>query len=252
MMTNKVLDRLKQDKPVLGGWVLTGSPVVAELLALCGFDWVCIDAEHSAVSMETALQMVTAIEKHGAEPFVRISTNSEVEIKKFLDMGVRGIIVPMIKSLEEAKSAIAGIKFPPEGRRSFALPRCNAYGLNSDEYFREANRNIFVCIMIEHVDALPELDQIFSLPAIDAVLVGPYDLSGSMGIPGKFEDPAFIEALELIYTKARENKIRMGIHEVHPTPEKISSLIDQGYRFIACGLDTLFILNEGRKYTNLH
>ncbi len=248
---NKVLEKLKRNEPALGGWVMSGSAVVAELMSLAGFDWVCIDAEHSAVTTETALNMMIAIEKQGAEPFVRVSANNESEIKKFLDMGARGIIVPMIKSYDDVQKAISYSKFPPVGNRSYALPRCTNYGLSMDEYFQNANDSIFLGIMIEHLDALPYLDNIFESSQIDAILVGPYDLSGSMGIPGKFKDPAFIDALDLIYRKATEHKIRIGIHEVHPTPEKIKEIVKNGYRFIACGLDTLFILDEASKYRNL-
>ncbi len=251
MEANKVLSKLKRNEPALGGWVMTGSTVVAELLSLAGFDWVCIDAEHSCVTTETAQNMMNAIERHGAEPFVRLSGNNESEIKKFLDMGARGIIVPMIKTYEEVQNAISYSKFPPIGNRSYALPRCTKYGLTKNEYFQGANDSIFLGIMIEHIDALPHLDRIFSSSHIDAVLVGPYDLSGSMGIPGQFKNPEFIDALDLIYKKAKEYKIRVGIHEVHPTPEKIKEIIKGGYRFIACGIDTLFILDEASKYRDL-
>ena len=105
----------------LGGWVMTNSVVAAEIMAQAGFQWVCVDAEHSQVSKETAANMFRAIERYGAEPFVRISLNDEVEIKKFMDMGARGIIVPMIKSCEEVKRAISYIKYAPQGNRSFAL-----------------------------------------------------------------------------------------------------------------------------------
>ena len=115
---NIVLEKLKKDEPALGGWVMSGSVVVSELLSLSGFSWVCIDAEHSAVTTETALNMMVAIEKHGAEPFVRVSSNNESEIKKFLDMGARGIIVPMVKSYKDVQNAISYTKFPPVGNRS--------------------------------------------------------------------------------------------------------------------------------------
>jgi 2-dehydro-3-deoxyglucarate aldolase len=248
---NRVLAKLRNDEPALGGWILTGSPVVAELLALSGFDWVCIDAEHSAITAETAQSMMNAIENHGAEPFVRLAGNNREEIKTFLDMGARGIIVPMIKSYEEVQSAISYSRFPPLGSRSYALPRCTRYGLAKDDYFRLANENTFLGIMIEHADALPHLDRIFSSPHIDAVLVGPYDLSGSMGIPGQLSDPAFTEAMDLINRKADEHKIRVGFHEVHPSPEKVEDLVNRGFRFIACGLDTLFILEEAKKYPGI-
>lgn len=249
--SNKVLDKLRSDKPSLGGWVMTGSTVSAEIMAQAGFDWVCVDVEHSAVNLETVSQMFTAIEAHNAEPFARIALNDEVEFKKYLDMGATGIIVPMIKSYEDVQRAISYAKYAPLGNRSFALPKATGYGAYAQEYYRTANDNIFLGIMIEHVDALKDLDKIFSVKNIDAVLVGPYDLSGSMGIPGQFENSLFKEALAEITLKAKEHNIKMGIHEVHPSEQKISSFINDGYRFIACGIDTIFILERSLEFTQL-
>jgi 2-dehydro-3-deoxyglucarate aldolase len=249
--TNKVLEKINKGKYSLGGWVMTKSVTSAEILAQSGFDWVCIDAEHSAVSKETASNIIRAIELHGAEPFVRISLNDEVEIKKYLDIGAKGIIVPMIKSYEEVKRAVSYIKYPPAGNRSYALSRCTGYGEYADEYFKYFNDNIFTAIMIEHIDAISDLDQIFSNKEIDAVLVGPYDLSGSMHIPGQFGNPKFMEVLDHIYSKAKEHNVTMGFHEVHPTKENINALIEQGYKFIACGIDTLFLLEKSKEFTSL-
>ena len=248
---NKVLSKLRKGIPALGGWIMSDAVTSAEIMAQAGFDWVCVDAEHSPVSKETATNMFRAIELHGAEPFVRICLNDEVEIKKYLDIGARGIIVPMIKSYEEVEVAVSCIKYPPEGKRSFALPRCTGFGQWSDEYFTMANKETFIGIMIEHIDALKEIDRIFSSKAIDAILIGPYDLSGSIGIPGQFNNREFIEILDLIFRKAKEYSVRMGIHEVHPTKEKINKLIDEGYRLIACGIDTLFLLEKAREFTSL-
>jgi len=230
---------------------MTNSIVSAEIMAQAGFHWVCVDAEHSQVTKETAVNMFRAIERYGAEPFVRVCLNDEVEIKKFMDMGARGIIVPMIKSFEEVKRAISYIKYAPQGNRSFALPRCNGYGQWSAEYFERSNQETFFGIMIEHIDAVPDLDEIFSCKEIDAVFVGPYDLSGSMGIPGQFDNPGFKSTLELIYKKANDHRITIGFHEVHPTKVKIKALIDQGIRFIACGVDTIFILERSLEFTQL-
>lgn len=223
---------------------MTNSVVSAEIMAQAGFHWVCVDAEHSQVTKETAANMFRAIERYGAEPFVRVSLNDEVEIKKYMDIGARGIIVPMIKSYEEVLKAISCIKYPPEGKRSFALPRCTGYGQWSAEYFKRANEETFIAIMIEHIDAVNELDEIFSCKDINAVFVGPYDLSGSMGIPGQFDNLNFKSQLDIIYKKAGENGITLGFHEVHPEIQKIRILLDQGIRFIACGVDTLFILEK--------
>lgn len=248
---NIVLERLRNNEPALGGWVMTNSVVSAEIMAQAGFHWVCVDAEHSQVTKETAVNMFRAIERFGAEPFVRVCLNDEIEIKKFMDMGARGIIVPMIKSFEEVKRAISYIKYAPQGNRSFALPRCNGYGQWSAEYFEHSNQETFFGIMIEHIDAVSDLDEIFSCKEIDAVFVGPYDLSGSMGIPGQFDNPDFKFTLELIYKKANDHGITLGFHEVHPTKVKIQALLDQGIRFIACGIDTIFILERSLEFTQL-
>jgi 2-dehydro-3-deoxyglucarate aldolase len=249
--TNKVLEKIRQGKHSLGGWVLSNSVTSAEILAQAGFEWVCIDAEHSSVSKETATNMIRAIELHGSEPFVRISSNDQVEIKKFMDIGARGIIVPMIKSYQEIEKAISYIKYPPKGNRSYALPRCTGYGESAYEYFNNANNQIFIAAMIEHIDAIKDIDLIFHEKEIDAIFVGPYDLSGSMGIPGQFCDTRFIETLEYINLKAQEHSVTLGIHEVYPTKEKILNHIAMGYKFIACGMDTLYLLEKSKEFTSL-
>jgi len=251
MKPNKIKELLSKNHPALGAWVMSNSVASAEIMAESGFSWVCVDAEHSQVSKETALNMFRAIELHGAEPFVRVSLNDEVEIKKFLDMGARGVIVPMIKSYNDVKRALSFIKYSPEGNRSFALPRCNGYGSCSKEYFQEANENIFFGIMIEHIDAVPDLDKIFACKEIDAVFVGPYDLSGSMGIPGQFEDPEFKLVMEAIQQKAKKHHVTMGFHEVHPTQKKIQALINDGCLFIACGMDVIFLREKSNEFTHL-
>lgn len=248
---NIVLEKLSHNEVALGGWVMSNSVVAAEIMAQAGFSWVCIDAEHSQITKETAINMFRAIELHGAEPFVRISLNDEVEIKKYMDMGARGIIVPMVKSYDDVIRAISYIKYSPEGHRSFALPRCTGYGEWSAEYYKQANEETLIAIMIEHIDAIQDLDEIFSCKGIDAIFVGPYDLSGSMGIPREFNNSKFIEVINLIQKKAKIHGITMGFHEVHPTPDKIDQLIKKGFRFIACGIDTIFLLEKSNEFAHI-
>ena len=249
--TNKIKQALKDNRVCLGGWTLSGSVVIAEIMAQAGFDWVCIDAEHSPVSKETAMNMIIAIERHDAEPVVRIGSNVEMEFKKFLDAGARGILVPMIKSASDVEKAISCTKYSPVGNRSFALPRATGYGKYAEQYFKSANQSIFLGIMIEHIQAVNNLDSILSFDQIDNVFIGPYDLSGSIGKPGQFDDREFIQALEEIYLKASEHKIPTGIHEVQPTREKILNHINNGLKLIACGLDTLFVLESAEKCSNI-
>jgi 2-keto-3-deoxy-L-rhamnonate aldolase RhmA len=249
--SNRIIQSLRENRVCLGGWTLSGSVVIAEIMAQAGFEWVCIDAEHSPVSKETAMNMIIAIERHGAEPVVRIGLNFEMEFKKFLDAGARGILVPMVKSADDVEKAISFTKYAPVGNRSFALPRATGYGKYPENYFRDANQSIALIIMIEHIQAVHNLDAILEFEQINAIFVGPYDLSGSMGKPGKFDDMDFKEALKLISVKASEHNIPMGIHEVHPSYEKISEHIKNGFKLIACGLDTLFVLESAEKFSKI-
>jgi 2-keto-3-deoxy-L-rhamnonate aldolase RhmA len=249
--SNNISQALKENRACLGGWTLSGSVVIAEIMAQAGFEWVCIDAEHSPVSKETAMNMIIAIERHGAEPVVRIGLNHELEFKKFLDLGARGIIVPMIKSASDVEKAISYAKYAPAGSRSFSLPRATGYGRYPEHYFRSANQSILLIIMIEHVQAVNNLDAILKFDKVDAIFIGPYDLSGSMGKPGQFDDKEFKDAMELISRKASENHISAGIHEIQPTRERIMEHVRKGFKLIACGLDTLFILESAEKFSNI-
>lgn len=244
---NNVKEKIKKGKVSLGGWCMTASSISAELMALAGFDWVCLDLEHSAVNMEKMLNVFNAIENSNSEPFVRISHNSETECKKVLDAGAKGIIAPMIKSSIDLEKIVSYVKYPPVGKRSYALPRATKYGDSAKEYYKKANDMLFLAIMIEHIDAIKELDKIFQNKHIDAVLVGPYDLSGSMGIPGEFDNSDFKKVISEINQKANKYNINMGIHEVHPNYKNIKTHINNGFKFIACGIDTLFIKDSARK-----
>jgi len=244
---NIVKEKLKKEKVSLGGWCMTASAISAELMALAGFDWVCLDLEHSSVNMEKILNIFYAIEINNSEPFVRLSHSSETECKKVLDAGAKGIIAPMIKSANDVKEIVSYVKYPPDGKRSFALPRSTMYGESANDYYKKANDMLFLAIMIEHIDAINELDKIFQNDYIDAVLVGPYDLSGSMGIPGEFDNSDFKKVISEINQKAQKYNINMGIHEVHPDHKNIKAHINNGFKFIGCGIDTLFIKNAAKK-----
>lgn len=250
-MVNLVKQRISEGKATLGGWCLTGSVVSAEILASSGFDWVCIDAEHSAVNPLDIQNLVSVIAGKGAEPIIRVALNDEKECKKALDAGASGIIVPMVKCYRDVDKAVGYVKFPPQGQRSFALSRCTDFGINSVSYFARANDWTFLAIMIEHVDVLRHLDRILANQFVDAIFVGPYDLSGSMNIPGQFDDPGFRQVLDEIQVKASKHHMAIGLHEVHPTKAKIEQHVQNGYQLIACGIDTLFIHEAAKKLSGV-
>jgi len=228
-----------------GGWLLSGSPVLAEIMA-ASFDWVCIDAEHSTITKDAAANCVRAIESRGAEAFVRVGLNDELEIKRFLDIGVKGIIVPLIRSVDDVRRAIDRVFFPPIGRRSYSLARCTNYGATSDHYFATFNDRVFFSIMVETAEAVEALPRIIHEygDRIDAVLIGLYDLAGSFGIPGQVDDENLLSNVQDVRRHCEERDVPVGIHATEISRTRLSELIKDGYTFIGCGMDTLYVLDQ--------
>ena len=230
----------------LGSWLQMPDPFSAEIMARSGFDWLAIDLEHGFISLDAAFRLIQTIDNAGVLPIVRLHENDPSTIRRVMDAGAGGVIVPMINTAEEAKRAVDAVKYSPEGKRSFGLGRAHEFGLNFDTYIHENNQTSIVVIQIEHKDALENLDAILAVPGIDAIIIGPYDLSGSMGIPGKFDDPAFSSAVTHIINKVKLSPVALGIHIVHPSEQDLNERIRQGFTFIAYGMDTIFLQNGAR------
>jgi len=230
----------------LGSWLQMPDPFSAEIMVKAGFDWLAIDLEHGFISLDAAFRLIQTIDNAGALPIVRLHENDPSTIRRVMDAGAGGVIVPMINTAEEAHKAVDAVKYSPEGKRSFGLGRAHKFGLNFDTYIQEINQMSIVVIQIEHKDAIANLDNILAVPGIDAIIIGPYDLSGSMGIPGKFEDPAFITAVTQIINKVKQSPVALGIHIVHPSEQDLNERIRQGFTFIAYGMDTIFLQNGAR------
>ncbi len=230
----------------LGSWIQMPDPFSAEIMAKAGFDWLAIDLEHGFINLDTAFRLIQTIDNAGALPIVRLHENDPSTIRRVMDAGAGGIIVPMINTAEEARKAVDAVKYSPIGKRSFGLGRAHEFGLNFDTYIREINKTSIVVIQIEHKDALENLDAILAVPGIDALIIGPYDLSGSMGIPGKFDNPAFCSAVTKIINKAKQSPVALGIHIVHPSELDLNERYRQGFTFIGYGMDTIFLQNGAR------
>ena len=187
--------KLKRNKLNIGTWITLSDPLVPEVLAPAGFDWMCIDIEHTSLSLDQVKQLIISIENQNILPLVRVGENNHNLIKRVMDIGSAGIIVPNINNYNEAKMAINAVKYPPKGQRGMGLYKAQSYGIKLNEYIRWNKKNSIVIIQIESQEALDNIDNIFSLKEIDAFFVGPYDLSASMNIPGKFDDKKFKKAL---------------------------------------------------------
>ena len=222
----------------IGSWIQLGHPAVAEIMASAGFDWLSIDLEHSTITLREAEDLIRVIDLKGVVPFVRLASNNPEQIKRVMDAGSHGVIVPMVKSKEEACAAVQAVKYPPQGERSIGLARAQGYGADFNRYFNWQRDQSLVVVQIEHIDAVNDLESILTVPGVDAYIVGPYDLSGSMGIPGEFQAPQFLEAMAQIRAVSRKLQVPGGVHIVEPDPQALEECIAQGNQFIAYGVDT--------------
>jgi 2-keto-3-deoxy-L-rhamnonate aldolase RhmA len=225
----------------LGSWITLNHPSIAEILANAGFDWLCVDLEHSVTDYAEAQLLIATIQAKGIKAFVRVGENNTRIIKRVLDAGADGIIVPMVNSKEDALKAIEAVKYPPKGKRGVGLARAQKYGFGFEDYKDTIADNIILIVQIEHIDAINNLEDILSLDEIDGTFIGPYDLSGSLGKPGRFDDEDVKEVLRRYEEIAKKHKKLIGFHVIQPKYQLVLDKIDLGYNFIAFSLDTLFL-----------
>lgn len=238
-------ERIRNDQPVIGSWINTTSPIAAELMAVSGFDFLTVDVEHSAIDLVQTQALFQGIRSGNPScaPLVRLAGNVYAETKRFLDAGAAGVIAPFINSREQAQELVRAVKYPPVGMRGVGFCRANAYGLHLKEAVAAANDQTFVCVQIEHVDALRNIDGILSVNGIDAVMIGPYDLSASMGITAQFNHPDMVDATRQVLKACQHHGVAPGIHVVQPDPAEAVSRFREGYRFIAYSLDITMLLH---------
>jgi len=225
----------------IGSWITLGDYAATEIMAKTGFDWIAIDMEHSAIEMERAQNLIRIIELSGCVPLVRVSENNANIIKRVMDAGSHGVIVPMVNSREDALRAVNAVKYPPRGTRGVGLGRAQNYGLNFEKYNRWQEKNSVVIVQIEHIDAVNNLEEILEVEGVDGFMIGPYDLSASLGMPGGFGHTDFKKALAKVNAVSmRINKAR-GIHVIQPDNIEVDRRIREGYNFIAFSFDALFL-----------
>ena len=221
----------------------TISPVSAELMANCDFDFLVVDAEHSAVDLPQAQALFQAIKSGNpnCKPFVRLPGNDYTITKKYMDAGAVGVIAPLINCADDAKEIVMAVKYPPEGERGVGYCRDNLYGLKLDDRVQSANMETFICVQVEHKVAVENIDEILSVKGIDAVFIGPYDLSASMGIIAQFEHPDYQTAVAKILSACNKYNVMAGIHVIQPDIDEVIQRIDQGFKMIGFSLDVAMI-----------
>ena len=191
-------EKLKKKELTIGSWLSFGFTSITEMMCNIGFDWLVIDMEHTSINSQEALQMMQIISANNITPLIRVGENNELIIKKAMDSGAHGVVVPMVNTKEDAQKAVNAVKYPPSGNRGVGLFRAQNYGLGFDEYKKWLESNSIVIAQIEHIDGVKNISDIMDTEGIDAFIVGRYDLSASMGHPGDFEHPDVINALNIL------------------------------------------------------
>jgi len=237
---NRIRLKLKKNIPSIGSWIQIPNSSVAEILGQAGYDWVAVDLEHGSIGIQTLPDIFRALELGTTLPLARVAHGDPKDCKQALDAGAGGIIVPMVESAEQLEEIHHFCKWPPAGTRGVGYSRANLFGKNFKEYTREAQTPLLIA-QIEHVRAIEQLTKMLQVTGLDALFIGPYDLSASMGITAQFEDPEFTKIMRYILATSKKLHVACGVHVVLPDQEELKKRIHEGYRFIAYSIDGVFL-----------
>ena len=231
----------KEKKFSLGSWITIGHPSIAEVMCDAGFDWLCIDMEHSQIDINNLLNLIIAIQGRKLKAYVRVGSNDSSIIKKVLDSGADGIIIPQINNVDEAKRAINNVRYSPVGARGLGLARAQGYGFGLENYLKEKAKNIELIVQIEHYKGIENLHQILSLDGLDGSFLGPYDLSASIEVPGQFDSKKFKDLVVEYNQITSKFSKKKGFHVVSKNIEDVTQKKSEGYDFLAFNFDVFFM-----------
>jgi 2-keto-3-deoxy-L-rhamnonate aldolase RhmA len=246
-MANILKEKLRKQEATIGGWITLGHTSIAEIMAKAGFEWLVVDMEHSVITLDIAQQLIQVIEGCGVVPLARVGENNPNIIKRVMDAGAHGVIVPMINTKEQAEAAVKAVKYPPLGIRGVGLARAQGYGDKFNEYAATVNAESIVIAQVEHIDAVDNLESILSVEGIDGCIIGPYDLSGSLGVPGNFDHPDVLAALKKVEQTCQKRRVALGMHVIQPDYRQVMEKVAKGYSLIGFSLDILFLGNSCRQ-----
>ena len=229
--------RLSKGDLTIGSWITLGHPSIAEIMAAAGFDWLVLDMEHSVLELSEIQTLIQVLDGKQCPSIVRLTSNHPDQIKRVMDAGATGVMVPMVKSAEDARAAVQSVYYPPRGQRGVGLARAQGYGSSFQKYRSWLEENAVIVAMIEHVDAVNSIDEILAVDGIDAYIIGPYDLSGSMGRPGDLDHPDVQSAIARVLEAGHRSGKPGGIHVIEPNQDELQRRIAAGFNFLGYGLD---------------
>ena len=236
--------RLWARESLIGTMVTLPAPAIAEILADLGFDWLFVDGEHGPLETREILAILQAVGDR-VPCLVRVPGAEEAPIKKALDLGAEGIIVPQVNTVEQAAGVVRFARYAPVGSRGVGLARAHGYGLRFQEYLETANERVAVIVQAEHARAVENIEAIVRVEGIDAVLLGPYDLAASLGKMGRIDDPAVTEAIDHVTRTCQAAGVPLGYFGV--SAQAIRPYMERGYTLMAAGVDTLFLADAARR-----
>jgi len=239
----QIRERLRSGGHSIGSWMQIPHPSIAEIMGQAGYDWVAVDMEHGAIAVHQLPDLFRALELGGTLPLARIAQGHPKDCKQALDAGAGGVIVPMIESADQLLAVRDACRWPPAGTRGVGFARGNLFGKHFDQYAEEAQAPLLVA-MIEHVDAVEVLHEILAVEGLDAIMIGPYDLSASMGLTAQFDSPDFMSTMKRILTLCVQHGMPCGVHVVMPQSDVVTARVAEGYRFIAYSIDAVFMTNS--------
>jgi 2-dehydro-3-deoxyglucarate aldolase len=238
-------EKLSNREVSVGSWIQLPDSSSAEIMGHAGYDWIALDLEHGSIGINQLPDLFRSLESGGTIPLVRIAQGESKDCKQALDAGAYGVIIPMVSTAEQLEKVKSYCCWPPSGIRGVGFSRANLFGKYFDVYSKEAQQPIIVA-QIEDIKSVDNLESILSVDGLDAIIIGPYDLSASMKITAQFEHEKFVFIMNSIVDMARSKDIPCGIHVVQPDDQELFQRIEEGYKFIAYSIDSVF-LNKSSK-----
>ena len=237
-------NRLIEGDLLLSTLISFPSPEVVELLSKLDIDWLFIDGEHGPFDTLQMQRMLQAVASNCA-CLIRVPSHDAVSIKRALDIGAHGIIVPQIRTADEARSAIQAAKYPPNGIRGVGIARAHEYGISFSSYLENADHEICVVIQAETREAINNIEEIAAVEDVDAILIGPYDLSANLGFTGQIEHPEVVTAIEKVAQACKKENVKLGYFGVNA--ESVRPYIDKGFTLLTVGVDSLLLLESAKE-----
>jgi len=246
---NIIREKMAAGEASIGSWIQIPHASVAEIMGQAGYDWVAVDLEHGSISSHQLPDLFRALELGGTLPLARLAQGTSKDCKQALDAGAGGVIIPMVSNAKQLEIVVDAACWPPKGNRGVGFSRANLFGKNFVEYHKEA-QSPFIAAQIEHINAVDNLEEILAVRGLDAIFIGPYDLSASMGLMAQFDHSDYRAVISKILNLSNENQIPTGIHIVSPITSDLKRSLDEGYQFIAYSIDTV-LLNTAAKFPKI-